>query len=99
MARRVVWSKIAISDKLQILDYWFKRLGTKAYSKKLDIEFRQSIKHLGKHPYLGKNLPNTDVRYIVKDYYILFYKIYPDEIRILHLWDSRRNPDDLLIEE
>jgi plasmid stabilization system protein ParE len=99
MARRVVWSKLAFSDKLQILDYWFKRLGSKSYPRKLDIEFRHSIKHLSKHPLLGKKLANTDVRYIVKDYYLIFYKIYPEEIRILHLWDSRRNPNDLLIEE
>ncbi|MEX0982616.1 MAG: type II toxin-antitoxin system RelE/ParE family toxin [Bacteroidales bacterium] len=98
MAARVVWSKIALADKLLILDYWFKKLGTKSYPKKLEREFRESIKHLSKHPSLGKRLENTEVRYIVKDYYLIFYKVYANEVRILHLWDSRRNPDDLIIE-
>ncbi len=98
MARGIVWSKIALADKLLILDYWFKKLGSKNYPKKLDREFRETIKHLSKHPLLGKRLRNTELRYVVKDYYLIFYKIYPNEIRILHLWDSRRNPDDLLIE-
>ena len=98
MVRRVVWSKNAVADKLLILDYWFRKLGTKTYPKKLNREFRESIKHLSKHPLLGKRIENMEVRYIVKDYYLIFYKIYPTEVRILHLWDSRRNPEDLVID-
>ena len=48
MARGIVWSKIALADKLLILDYWFKKLGSKNYPKKLDREFRETIKHLSK---------------------------------------------------
>ena len=99
MVRRVIWSKNAIADKLLILDYWFQKLGSKVYAKKLDRDFRESVKHLSKHPFLGKSLENTEIRYIVKDYYLIFYKIYSNQVRILHLWDSRRNPNDLIIED
>lgn len=44
MVRRIIWSKNALRDKVQILDYWHKRIGTKAYSGNLDI----TIKTTGK---------------------------------------------------
>ncbi len=95
MVKRVIWSRNAIKDKLQILDYWYKRIGTKTYSGKLDKAFRQSIGYLKKYPYIGRKLENSELRFIVKDHYQIFYKVYDDEIRIIHIWDSRRNPDDL----
>ncbi|MCD4694780.1 MAG: DUF5103 domain-containing protein [Bacteroidales bacterium] len=44
MVRRIIWSKNAIRDKVQIMDYWHKRIGTKTYSGKLDQQLRQSAK-------------------------------------------------------
>ena len=98
MAKRIVWSKNALIDRLQILDYWFKRIGTKTYSRKLDREIKKLIGNLRIFPELGRKLNNTHIRYLVKDHYLIFYTIKKDEIRILHLWDSRRNPEDLVIE-
>jgi len=98
MAKRIVWSKNALIDRLQILDYWFKRIGTKTYSRKLDREIKKLISNLRIIPEMGRRLNNTHIRYLVKDHYLIFYTINKDEIRILHLWDSRRNPDDLIID-
>ena len=94
MVKRVIWSRNAIQDKLQILDYWYQRIGTKTYSRKLDKAFRQSVKYLQKYPNLGRKFENSDLRFIVKDHYQIFYKIKDDEIIVLHIWDSRRNPED-----
>jgi len=99
MVRRIIWSKNALRDKVQILDYWYKRIGTKTYSRKLDKQLRQSIKLLETFPELGRLLKTTEIRFIVKDHYQIFYNYSENEIRILHIWDSRRNPDDLIIEE
>ena len=98
MVRRIIWSKNAIRDRVQILDYWHKRIGTKTYSRKLDNKLKESIKLLKSFPEMGKLIRNTEIRFLVKDYYQIFYKYSDDEIRILHIWDSRRNPDDLIIE-
>ena len=46
MVRRIIWSKNALRDKVQILDYWHKRIGTKTYSQKLDKKLKESIKLL-----------------------------------------------------
>ena len=98
MAKRIVWSKNALIDRLRILDYWYKRIGTKTYSRKLDREIKKLISNLPIFPEMGRKLNNTHIRYLVKDHYLIFYTIKKDEIRILHLWDSRRNPEDLVIE-
>ncbi len=75
MAKRIVWSKNATIDRLQILDYWHKRIGTKTYSKKLDIEIRKLIRNLRVLPEMGRKLNNTHIRYLVKDHYLIFYSI------------------------
>jgi plasmid stabilization system protein ParE len=98
MVRRIIWSKNALRDKVQILDYWHKRIGTKTYSRKLDKELRHSIKNLEKFPKLGRRLENTEIHFIVRENYQIFYKYKDEEIRILHIWDSRRDPEDLIIE-
>lgn len=97
MVRRIIWSKNALRDKVQILDYWHKRIGTKTYSQKLDKQLRQLVKLLKSFPEMGRQLENTNVRFLVKDHYQIFYKYSGNEIRILHLWDSRRNPDNFII--
>jgi len=52
-------------------------------------------------PELGKKVENYNVRSVVEEDYIIFYKLYIKEnnmnIEILHIWDSRRNPEDLEI--
>lgn len=98
MVRKIIWSKNALIDKVQILDYWQKRIGSKTYSRKLDKQLRESIKLLKSFPEMGRLIENTEIRFLVKDYYQIFYKYSDKEIRILHIWNSRRNPDDLIIE-
>ncbi len=97
MVKRIIWSKNALIDKIIILEYWHERLGTKTYSKQLDKKFRITIKRLKHFPKMGKIVNGTDIRFLVIDNYQIFYKYTNSEIRILHLWDSRRNPDDLII--
>ncbi len=99
MVRRIIWSKNALKDKVIILDYWYKRIGTKTYSRKLDKQLRKSVKLLKNFPEVGRYLTGTDIRFLVKDHYQIFYKYINQEIRILHIWDSRRNPDELKIED
>jgi plasmid stabilization system protein ParE len=50
-------------------------------------------------PNLGRNMPDSSIQFVVKDHYQIFYKYANDEIRILHIWDSGRNPDCLELED
>ncbi len=97
MAKRVVYSDNAIKDRIDILNYWNKRIGTKTYSKKLDKSFREIIKLLADYPELGRQLDNREERFFVKEAYQIFYTFDDATIIILHIWDSRRNPGDLAL--
>jgi len=95
MAKRIIWAPQAVADRIQILDYWYKRLGNKAYSAKLDDMFKETVQLLSRFPQLGRHLENREERVFVKDHYQIFYLDEEDAIKILHLWDSRRNPEEL----
>ncbi len=97
MVKRIIWSRNAIEDKIRILGYWYKRTGTKTYSNTLDASLKITVANLKNFPKMGRRLPDSEIRFIVKDQYQIFYKLVNDEIRILHIWDSRRNPDCLEI--
>ena len=97
MAKRIIWAPQAVADRIQILDYWYKRLGTKEYSVKLDETFKETVQLLSRFPLLGRSLENREERVFVKNYYQFFYLDKSEDIKILHLWDSRRNPKNLNI--
>ena len=96
MAKRIVWSENALEDRHKILIYWFEILGHKNYSKKLDNDFRNVLKLIARYPEIGRKSSDKEMRYFIKDAYIIYYIINPKTIEILHIWDSRRNPEDLM---
>jgi plasmid stabilization system protein ParE len=73
MAKRIIWAPEATADRIQILDYWYKRLGTKEYSKKLDDMFKESVALISEFPFLGRKVINREERVFIKDYYQIFY--------------------------
>jgi toxin YoeB len=85
MAKRIIWAPQAVADRIQILDYWYKRLGTKEYSQKLDEMFKEAVRLLSEFPFLGRQVKNREERFFVKDHYQIFYLNNKDHIRILHL--------------
>ena len=95
MAKRIVWSKEALADRIQILDYWYQRLGSKDYPTKLDDTFRNTIQLLSRFPDLGRKLKNQEERFFVKNAYQIFYLEDDETITILHIWDTRRDPKDV----
>ena len=95
MVKRIVWSTHAVADRISILDYWYQRIGNKKYSRSLDGSLKEIIKKLADYPKLGRQLDNREERFFVKDSYQIFYIETADNIEILHIWDSRRNADDL----
>jgi toxin YoeB len=97
MVKRIIYSENALQDRAEILAYWYKRIGTKTYSKRLNQTFKEIVKLLSEFPELGRQMENRTERFFVKDYYQIYYTITEETLEILHIWDSRRNPDDLNI--
>ncbi len=85
MAKKIIWAKEAVADRLQILDYWYKRLGHKEYSLRLDIVFKDTVNLLSYFPYLGRKLENADERLFVKDHFQIFYLYEEETIKMLHI--------------
>ncbi len=95
MVRRITWTSGAERIFSEILTFYYIRNGNKTYSRKLNSEIKQLLILLKKHPYLGKETDFEDVRVLIVKDYKLFYRIVPEEIIVLMIWDCRQNPDNL----
>ncbi len=51
--QKIIWSNGARLDLLDILDFYIKRNGSVAYSKKLNLKFQKSIQLISKNPFIG----------------------------------------------
>ena len=95
MAKKVIWSIRAQSDRKHILEYWRQRNKSDTYSKKLDDHFREAINIIKDFPQIGKLTDDQKARIkVVKDY-LLIYENMDDSIIILTIWDSRQDPKKL----
>lgn len=97
MVRKIIWTKRADNIFSEILEFYFKRNGTKIYSRKLNSEIKQFLNLLKKHPFIGKKTDTKNIRVFIKGNYKIFYRIEPTEIVIIMVWDCRQNPDNLKI--
>lgn len=95
MAKRIVWLPDAEDDRLEILEYWYKRLGHKNFSSKLYGEFVETSRLIARNPFIGQRVEGRVERMLPVREYLMFYRVEGNDILISRLWDSRRNPDDL----
>ncbi|MBW6478347.1 MAG: type II toxin-antitoxin system RelE/ParE family toxin [Bacteroidales bacterium] len=90
--RRIIWSPRAKRDLFSILDYYFKRNGSKTYSIKLNASLRASIRLLENHPRLGFKSDVKNVRILIHGDYGVFYEIREGTIELITIRDSRQDP-------
>lgn len=58
--------------------------------------FKEVVQLLSNFPYPGRKLDSErEERFFIKDRYCIFYLDEVDTIKILHISDSRRDPDEL----
>ncbi len=94
MAKRIIiWSPRAKIDLFNILDFYYKRNGTKTYSIKLNNAIHKSIRLLEIHPEIGVQTDIKSIRNLIQGDYEIFYEIKIKTIEILAIWDSRQNPE------
>ena len=93
MVKQIIWSRLAHTNRLDILDYWNKRNKSNTYSKKLNKIFEHTADLISKYPRIGKQTELVSIRYkIVKDY-LFTYRESEKFIEILTIWDSRQDPE------
>jgi toxin YoeB len=97
--RKIIWSPRAKLDLVSILDFYFKRNGTKTYCVKLNAAIRSSIRLLEKHPEIGVKVDVKNLRNLIQGDFSIFYEIKSEAIEIITIWDSRQDPDKLEIKK
>jgi len=96
MAKQIIWSFKAQTDRKRILQYWIERNQSKSYSQKLYRLFQEAVRLIASYPNIGTPTSFGQVRSkVVRDYQI-FYEEAGDAIHILTIWDSRQDPEKLL---
>lgn len=96
--RKIIFSPRAKLDLWEILDFYYRRNGTIIYSKKLNAQIHNAINSLKDQAYIGVATKNKNIRNLIIGNYCIFYRINPEEIEIITIWDSRQNPDKLKID-
>ena len=76
MVKRIVWTKPALEDKLEILIYFNKRNKSNVYSKKLNQIFKETIKLVRDQPSLARETENPRVKYILTRDYLIFLRLH-----------------------
>ncbi len=93
--QRIIWSPRAKLDLIEILDFYYKRNGSKTYSIRLNENFRKVVKLIEKYPNLGVKTDIVNTRVLLEGNYAIFYLIKIETIEISTIWDCRQNPGSL----
>jgi toxin YoeB len=96
---KIEWSIEARLDLLDILDFYFTRNKSSAYSKKLYSKIHKSTRLIAKQPYIGIQTGIETVRTLITGDYQIIYEILENKIYISMIWDCRRNPEDKIIDQ
>ncbi|WP_312390559.1 type II toxin-antitoxin system RelE/ParE family toxin [Chryseobacterium sp.] len=93
---RLIWSKQAESDYLDILKYWIHHNKSSKYSSKLIEEVGKKERLLSQNPHIGSQSEIEGVKFVLIDKnFSLYYRINDKAIEVLAFWDNRRNPENL----
>ncbi|AVF48197.1 type II toxin-antitoxin system RelE/ParE family toxin [Elizabethkingia anophelis] len=96
-ARKIIWMQKANIERRDILEYWIDRNKSKKFSIKLNKLIVGTIKQIAENPGIGRktNLENIRVK-IIRDY-LLFYEFDESYLKVLTLWDGRRDENSLQV--
>jgi len=98
---KVVFSRYAESDLVEILDYFI--AFNPAYAKQTLENIETKVQGLKDFPESGRVVPELalqnimNYRELIEDVYRIIYSIEPEMIIIHSVIDSRRNLEDLLV--
>ncbi|MBU4486084.1 MAG: type II toxin-antitoxin system RelE/ParE family toxin [Candidatus Delongbacteria bacterium] len=95
--REIIWSDKAKVKLYEILEFYIERNKSKTYSIKLYKKIVKDIKLIVKMPNIGIKTDLESVRGLIVENFIIFYEYDADNITILTIWDSRQDPDNLII--
>jgi plasmid stabilization system protein ParE len=97
--RRVQWSTTARSDVRRVADYVGAR--RPAAARRIVEEIRRAVEHVRQHPEMGPRMEQLredgDYRGVLVEGYWVIYAWDPDGVRVMRVWDARRDPGSLRV--
>lgn len=91
-ARKIIWSVEALITKKSLFEYWNHRNKSTLYSKKLNLLFNDKLMQVAKHPEASITVDYENVRMILASNYYLIFEVSSQFIKVLDIWDTRKNP-------
>lgn len=82
-------------DRFEIYRFWIEKNKSNSYSKKLEILFNEAARLVSEFPEMGTETDFPGLRVKVIRSYKLFYTDDSNTIRIIRIWDTRQNPQNL----
>ena len=95
MARKIEWTQTSIRDRFEIYKFWVEKNKSDSYSKKLEILFNEAAKLISEFLEIGTETDFSGLRVKVIKSYKLFYTDDSETIKIIRIWDTRQNPQNL----
>jgi plasmid stabilization system protein ParE len=95
MARRVVWTELAVQELGEVLKYWKEHNKSDVYPKKIRKLLNQNLNLIALQPNIGRktSTPNVFAKLMLKNFFIIYKIGNHDEVVILNFWDCRQNPN------
>lgn len=95
MAKKIIWSESAVTDRFKIYSFWLDHNRSNFYSEKLERLFNKSVKLITLYPEIGTQTDFAEVQVKIIRNYKLFYRNNSEAIEVIRVWDTRQNPDNL----
>ena len=95
--RKIIWSNRAKIKRYEILKFYIDRNKSHTYSIKLNRRINKELRLLIKYPDLGIKTDIEGVRGLIIENFILFYELDKNVIIVHYIWDSRQDPENLII--
>jgi len=100
---RVIFSRYAENDLLEIIDYFY-NINIK-YAQDVLLNIETKIKGLNIYPERGRIVPElekqsiVDYRELIEDNYRIIYSIQNKEVTVHSIIDARRNFEEVLVKK
>ena len=99
--RSVQWVSLALFDLNAIYDFHRRRNAVAA--RRLMHRIGEGAEMLVAHPEAGPVAPDLEpegrYRHVLVGPYRIIYRLDEERVFVLRIWDSRRNPDDLVVHD
>jgi toxin ParE1/3/4 len=101
MAYKIIWSKDAGEELIEIIS-WYKYNAGKNVAQKIYSKINSRIKKLkdmskiGKQVQILKDIGIHEYRQIVQDHWIIYYRVEGESVHIISVIEGRRNLEEIL---